>query len=115
MLKEERFSSGDYVVEQGGAGDKFYIVIEGKLVAEKFDRCSLDPKIVFHYKEGDFFGELALLHDIDRQANVKALTDVRLVSIGRESFMRVLGSLKHIIRRNEKKYSRYQARTSQLC
>ncbi len=115
MLKEERFSSGDYVVEQGGAGDKFYIVIEGKLVAEKFDRCSLDPKIVFHYKEGDFFGELALLHDIDRQANVKALTDVRLVSIGRESFMRVLGSLKHIIRRNEKKYSKYQARTSQLC
>jgi cAMP-dependent protein kinase regulator len=27
MLKEERFSEGDYVVEQGGAGDKFYIVV----------------------------------------------------------------------------------------
>jgi CRP-like cAMP-binding protein len=50
MLKEERFSEGDYVVEQGGSGDKFYIVIEGKLVAEKYERCSLDPKIVFHYK-----------------------------------------------------------------
>ena len=36
MLKEEKFTEGDYIVEQGGAGDKFYIVLEGKLVAEKY-------------------------------------------------------------------------------
>ena len=111
MLKEEKFNEGEYVVEEGGAGDKFYIVIEGKLVAEKYERCSLEPKVVFHYKEGGFFGELALLHDIDRQANVKALTPVTLVSIGRESFMRVLGSLKTIIERNGKQYNKNQ-RTS---
>ena len=117
MLKEEKFQAGDYVVEQGGAGDKFYIVVEGKLVAEKFDRISLDPKIVFHYKEGDYFGELALLHDIERQANIKCLTNVKLVSIGRDSFMRILGSLKEILERNEKRYKQYHGaqRSSLVC
>lgn len=100
------------MVEQGGSGEKFYIVIEGKLVAEKYDKCSLDPKIVFQYKTGDYFGELALLHNVDRQANIKTLTNVRLASIERESFMRVLGSLKNILMRNEKKYKKFQGRTS---
>lgn len=62
---------------------------------------------MFHYKEGDYFGELALLHDVDRQANVKALTNVRLASIERDSFMRILGSLKSILKRNEAKYKKY--------
>ena len=50
---------------------------------------------------------MALLHDVDRQANVKALTGVRLASIERDSFMRILGSLSNILRRNENKYKKY--------
>ncbi len=35
VLVEETYSKGDYIVKQGDSGDKFYIVTEGKLIAEK--------------------------------------------------------------------------------
>jgi len=34
-LVEEEFHKGDYIVKQGDAGDRFYIVADGKLIAEK--------------------------------------------------------------------------------
>jgi len=34
-LKEEEFSADSYVVKQGDNGDKFYIIAEGTLIAEK--------------------------------------------------------------------------------
>jgi CRP-like cAMP-binding protein len=34
-LKEERYEEGQYVIRQGEQGNKFYIVLEGQLVAEK--------------------------------------------------------------------------------
>lgn len=36
-------------------------------------------KPVYYYKQGDYFGELALIKNIVRQASVKALTKVRLL------------------------------------
>jgi len=33
ILKEERYESGQYVIKQGEQGNKFYIVLEGHLVA----------------------------------------------------------------------------------
>jgi len=34
-LKEERFKKGEYVIEEGQIGDKFYFVSEGEAVATK--------------------------------------------------------------------------------
>lgn len=101
MLKEEKYKEGEFVIKQGEQGNKFYIVIEGKLVAEKMEEGCEFPKVVYKYKEGDYFGELALIHDINRQASVKALTPVRLACICRDSFKRILGNLEDILKRNE--------------
>jgi CRP-like cAMP-binding protein len=43
------------VIQQGEEGNKFYIVLEGTLVAEKSEGHEL-PKIVYKYEEGDYFG-----------------------------------------------------------
>lgn len=60
-------------------------------MAEKFEDNEIKP--VYYYKEGDYFGELAIIKNIVRQASVKALTKVRLLYIERSSFKRLLGSI----------------------
>jgi cAMP-dependent protein kinase regulator len=53
-------------------GNCFYIVAEGQLVAYKFKNG--ENKLVYAYKKGDYFGEIALLQNIPRQASIKTLT-----------------------------------------
>ena len=101
ILKEEKYEEDQYVINQGETGNKFYIVVQGQLVAEKKTEGSELPSVVFNYKEGDYFGELSLLHDIKRQASVKALSKVRLASLDRESFKRIFGDLEDAMKKNE--------------
>jgi cAMP-dependent protein kinase regulator len=62
---------------------------------------------VYNYKEGDYFGEIALVRNIPRQASVKALTFTKIVSIERSAFKRVLGPIEDILRRNEDRYKKF--------
>ena len=82
-MKEEKYEEDQYVISQGDTGNKFYIVMQGQLVAEKKIEGNELPSVVYNYKEGDYFGELALIHDVKRQASVKALSKVRLASLDR--------------------------------
>lgn len=106
-LKEEEFPAGNYVVKQGEQGDRFYIIAEGRLIAEKRETPHADPKKVFEYKEGDYFGEIALVKNTVRQASIKAETDCRVVSIDRDAFKRLLGPMEEILQRNMEKYKKY--------
>lgn len=105
-LKEEEFPAGSYIVKQGDQGDRFYIIAEGKLIAEKREGCA-PPKKVFEYHEGDYFGEIALVKNTVRQASVKAETDCRVVSIERDAFKRLLGPIEEILQRNMDKYKKF--------
>jgi len=91
-LVSETFSSGQFVVKQDDPGHKFYIVESGSLYALK------DDVRVKDYKPGDYFGELALLKNQPRAASVVASSDsVRLVSMTRQSFSKMLGSLHDLL------------------
>ena len=63
-----------------------------------------DSKLVYTYKRGDYFGELALLRDIPRQATIKSLTAGKLFFISKDAFARMIGPLEAILRRNEERY-----------
>ena len=108
VLKEVKYEAGEYVIKQGEFGSEFYLVIEGNLVAEKLEKGDELPRNVYSYKAGDYFGELSLIHDVGRQASIKAISRVRLASIERETFKRLLGSLEDILKRNEERYAMLQ-------
>jgi MFS family permease len=73
--------AGTTVMRQGDPGDLYYLVAEGEL------RVDIDGSTVNNLATGDGFGEIALLRDIPRTASVVALTDVRLWSLDRETFV----------------------------
>lgn len=106
-LQSHKFKAGEFVVRQGDPGDKFFMVEEGQLTVLKVEKPGEKEKEVYHYKDGDYFGELALLKNIPRQASIKCVTDVKLVSLDKESFKRMLGPLEEILKRNEDRYAKY--------
>lgn len=90
------------MIREGEKGDKFYVVMEGHLQAYKtFEDREV---VVMDYKEGDYFGELALIHHEPRQASVKALSKSKLAYVTREGFKRVFGPLQEALMLKSSKY-----------
>jgi len=104
-LKTEMFTEGHVIVRQGDPGDKFYIVEEGRCVALKSFVPGQTPKEVMNYKQGDYFGELALLKNEPRAASIVAQGTVKVAWLDRRSFKRLLGPLEDILKRQAQKYN----------
>jgi cAMP-dependent protein kinase regulator len=90
-LEERRLPAEKYIIKEGEMGNCFYIVAEGQLVAYKAKDGQ--NRMVYAYKKGDYFGEIALFKNVPRQASIKTLTEVRLFSINRDVFMQIIGPL----------------------
>jgi cAMP-dependent protein kinase regulator len=99
-LKAETFSKGDVIVKQDEPGDKFYIVEEGTLYADK------DGNKVMDYKAGDYFGELALLKNQPRAASVTVSSEsgAKVLSMSRQAFCKMLGPLQELLSRQVSAY-----------
>ena len=102
-----KYKKGDIVIRQGDIGDKFYFIESGTAVATKVLAGKTDAEVVYEYKPGEYFGELALLRNEPRAANVIATSDLTVLSLDREAFTRVLGPLTDILKRNTQKYEKY--------
>jgi len=89
-VRVEKVEEDATVVKQGDPGDKFYIIKTGTAKAVK------DQETVLVYKEGDFFGELALLQDKPRQASVFSTSAASFLTLERKAFKRLLGNLDSI-------------------
>jgi MFS family permease len=76
---------GDRVIEAGEVGDRFYLVVEGEL---DIDAGSVQTTAA----GGDYFGEIALLHDVPRTATVTARTKSLLYALQRAAFLAAVTS-----------------------
>lgn len=76
---------GHVVMREGEAGDRFYVVIAGELSVRA---NGVDATM----REGDSFGEIALLRDVARTATVTAVTDARLAALERRDFLAAMGA-----------------------
>lgn len=80
----EFFKQGDVVFRQGTEADKFYLVESGKLKVVRWEES--EREMINFLREGDFFGEKALLEEAPRYADVVCLTDCHLFSLSKEDF-----------------------------
>ena len=103
-LKREDFVDGEYVIKEGEQGDSFYMIVDGSAVATKVVNLGQEAQVVKEYNSGDYFGELALINNAPRAASVIARSDLKLISLDRHSFKRMLGPIEGILSRNAEKY-----------
>ncbi|KAF2110851.1 camp-dependent protein kinase-like protein regulatory subunit [Lophiotrema nucula] len=96
-LETKKFPAGTTIIQEGDVGESFYILETGD--AEVYKR-GVD-KAVKRYQKGDYFGELALLNDAPRAASVVSKTEVKVATLGKDGFQRLLGPVEGIMRRND--------------
>lgn len=106
-LKSCNYNKDDYVIKEGEMGDVFYIISEGTAVATKTMEPGKPPVEVKNYNVGDYFGELALIKGEPRAANILATSNLKLISLDRLSFKRLLGPIEDILKRNSEQYVKY--------
>ncbi|OBT80762.1 hypothetical protein VF21_00208 [Pseudogymnoascus sp. 05NY08] len=94
-LESCKYAAGSTIICEGDAGEAFYLLEDGEASAYKKD---LD-KPVKNYRKGDYFGELALLNKAPRAASVVCVTDVKVATLGKDGFQRLLGPVEGIMRR----------------
>ena len=94
----QKWPSGAVIIKEGDNSDLFYIIKEGTAV------CTLGETDSRQIHQGDYFGEHALLHQQPRLATIVAGTELKLISIGRDSLLEVLGNnLEYILFRNSQR------------
>lgn len=82
IVDEEFFKKGEQIVQKGTVGDKFYIIRSGNIAVLGDD---LESRKI--YGVYDYFGEVALLANSPRSADVVAETDVAVYTIKKEEFL----------------------------
>jgi cAMP-dependent protein kinase regulator len=96
-LETQKFPAGTTIIKEGDAGEAFYLLESGEAEAFKKDT----EKAVKQYRKGDYFGELALLNDAPRAASVVSKTEVKVATLGKDGFQRLLGPVESIMRRTK--------------
>jgi|SRR5437660_5156869 len=86
LARTRRFAAGAPIVRAGDAGSAFFVLLDGaaRVVTPKGRAKRL--------RAGDFFGEMALLDDSPRSADVVADGDVLTMTISRSAFAKLLRS-----------------------
>lgn len=96
-LETTKQPAGAVIIREGDVGDRFYILEAGSAKAYKHG----NSQPLKSYQKGDYFGELALLDDKPRAASVVADSEVKLATLGKNGFQRLLGPVESIMRRDD--------------
>ena len=79
-LIQEIYTKGQYICKEGEVGSCMYIIKEGEV------ECIKKDKVIRVLKQGDNFGQKALLENAKRSLDVRAKTDVKIYSISSSFF-----------------------------
>jgi len=84
------YKSGDIVFLEQERGGEFYLVERGRVKISHIDRDK--EFIVAILKEGEIFGEMAILNQVCRNATATAFEETRLLVLSKENFLNTLGT-----------------------
>lgn len=81
---EKRLNAGEILFNEGDKGDVMYLIKEGQVKITK--GMGPDERVLAVLKEGDFFGEMAIIDGSPRSATATAIVPTSLLIIDKETF-----------------------------
>ncbi|MBS0584753.1 MAG: FAD-dependent oxidoreductase [Verrucomicrobia bacterium] len=97
------YTKGETIFHKGDVGNFLYIIKSGKV--EVLESSDGKEKQIAVLKEGDFFGEMALLNEKRRLATVRSLEDCEVLALRKSDFQILItqfGALKEQFEKVEK-------------
>jgi peroxiredoxin 2/4 len=89
-LHPVRYNSGDIIIRQGDRPDRFYIVVEGEVSVIQMNNGGETE--IARLGPGEMFGEMGILMETRRTADVRASTDVSLLALDWNGFRKLVES-----------------------
>lgn len=105
---EKSFYKGEVIVKEGDIGDSFFRLLEGKAsVYADWDKKDQEPFRIALLETGEYFGEMAIIDSIPRNATIVAVGNVRVIEIPKDELTtyfqenpdQILELMKHLGRR----------------
>jgi len=93
LFNTERYEQGATIIREGERGEKFYIIIRGRVAVTKEVVNELGEREqakLAVLEDGDHFGEIALLHNIPRTATITAITPCVVITLQRKVLQHML-------------------------
>ena len=84
MLRPASFKPGELIFREGEEGRAAFVVQSG--VVEIFINSPKGAIVVAHFKEGEIFGELALIDGSPRSAGARAMTQCEILCLDKQEF-----------------------------
>mmetsp|Transcript_20120 Transcript_20120/g.36407 ORF Transcript_20120/g.36407 Transcript_20120/m.36407 type:complete len:375 (-) Transcript_20120:82-1206(-) len=107
-MSSDLYDESEAIITQGEVGDKFYILEDGTCAAYIAGQQG-EVEVKKYDKQGDYFGELALLNDAPRKATVRATGEgATVLSMSKEDFVNLLGPIQDILRKHAGSYAKYE-------
>lgn len=85
IAAERQYGRESVIVSQEDKGDALYVVVDGKVKVVLYGKSGREV-ILSVFKPGDFFGEMSLLDNQPRSANVIALEPATMLILERKTF-----------------------------
>lgn len=99
----ECHSPNEYIIRKGDVGDEMFIIGHGSVQVDHGD------KVIAELKAGQFFGEIALLEDTIRTADIRSKNYCDLYTFNKVDFLAVIEKYPHL---GSKFKSIYKKRTN---
>ncbi|MDJ0754901.1 MAG: SpoIIE family protein phosphatase [Ardenticatenaceae bacterium] len=87
--KRKTYPSGSVLCKQGKIGDRFFVVLDGKIAVTQFSQNE-EESMVGVIGKGKYFGELSLLDDHPNSATCTTMTEASVLELNKQQFQHMV-------------------------
>jgi len=91
LVRVRTYAPNTLICKEGAYEYVFYLIVSGEVAITKHLEGS-EERLLRHSKPGDFFGEMALIQDEPRAANVRSTRETTVLEFDREVFEHLMAS-----------------------